>query len=188
MRAAPHNNPNLRVLDPLPHADTLDLIGSAVAVVNISRFEGMPNVFLEAWARGVPVLALEADPDGVVGRHGLGVAAEGSWERFLAGASSCGRVGPSATSFLGGRAPMSQNVHSYESVGGRWRELIEKIIGAPSSIADWQREDARGPRVSARFDVGSSWRRSPICSVRQRCLLARTCCTQLEGRSTKAGT
>jgi glycosyltransferase involved in cell wall biosynthesis len=142
VRSAPRDNPNLRVRDPLAHADTMDLIGSAVAVVNTSRFEGMPNVFLEAWARGVPVLTLEADPDGVVGRHGLGVAAEGSWERFLAGARELWEGRAERDELSRRTRAYIQSVHSYESVGGRWRELIEKITGAPSSSADWQREDA----------------------------------------------
>jgi glycosyltransferase involved in cell wall biosynthesis len=133
VRAAPQDVPNLKVLDPLTHAEMLDLIGSAVAVVNTSRFEGMPNVFLEAWARGVPVLTLEANPDGIVGRHGLGVAADGSWERFLAGARE----------LWAGRAERDQlshdtrayihSVHSYEVVGSRWRQLLAEVEGTPSS-------------------------------------------------------
>jgi glycosyltransferase involved in cell wall biosynthesis len=141
VRAAPRDIPNLRVLDPLTHTDTLDLIGSAVAVVNTSRFEGMPNVFLEAWARGVPVLTLEADPDGVVERHRLGVAAGGSWERFLAGARELWESRAERDQLSRRTRAYVQSVHSYESVGGRWQELIQKIVGAPSSKADWQRED-----------------------------------------------
>ena len=55
---------NLEVLGQLPHEQLLSLIDRAVAVVSTSAAEGMPNVFLEAWARGVPVLSLDYDPDG----------------------------------------------------------------------------------------------------------------------------
>ena len=33
-----------------------------------------------------------ADPDGVVARHGLGISAEGSWEKFVTGRVSCGEI------------------------------------------------------------------------------------------------
>jgi glycosyltransferase involved in cell wall biosynthesis len=75
--------PNLELFPPVPRRELIDLLGRAVAVVSTSEFEGMPNVFLEAWSRGVPALALNHDPDGVIGRHGLGAAAEGSAERLV---------------------------------------------------------------------------------------------------------
>jgi glycosyltransferase involved in cell wall biosynthesis len=75
--------PNLAVLDPRPRAELGALIDRAVAVVNTSEYEGMPNVFLECWSRGVPGLAFSHDPDGVVAAHGLGAFAAGSSERLV---------------------------------------------------------------------------------------------------------
>jgi glycosyltransferase involved in cell wall biosynthesis len=75
--------PNLTVLAPRPRAELAALIERAVAVVNTSQYEGMPNVFLEGWTRGVPALAYSHDPDGVVAAHGLGAFADGSPERLL---------------------------------------------------------------------------------------------------------
>jgi glycosyltransferase involved in cell wall biosynthesis len=75
--------PNLEVLDPRPRSELGPLIDRAVAVVNTSEYEGMPNVFLEGWARGVPALAFSHDPDGVVASHGLGSFAAGSRERLV---------------------------------------------------------------------------------------------------------
>ncbi|MBM4370237.1 MAG: glycosyltransferase family 4 protein [Deltaproteobacteria bacterium] len=48
----------------------------ARVLVSTSREEGFPNVFLEAWQAGVPVVTLSADPDGVVRREGLGCRSE----------------------------------------------------------------------------------------------------------------
>jgi glycosyltransferase involved in cell wall biosynthesis len=127
VRVAPSEIPNLRVLDPLTHAETLDLIGSSVALVNTSRLEGMPNVFLEAWARGVPVLTLEVDPDGVIERHGLGIAAKGSWERFLAGAHQFWEGQAERDQLAPRTRAYVKNVHSYDVVGRRWKELIEEV-------------------------------------------------------------
>jgi glycosyltransferase involved in cell wall biosynthesis len=78
--------PNLELLGPRPRPEVLALIERAIAVVSTSEYEGMPNVFLEGWARGVPALALAHDPDGVIERHRLGEVAHGSPEALAAGA------------------------------------------------------------------------------------------------------
>jgi glycosyltransferase involved in cell wall biosynthesis len=57
----------------LPYGETHDLYGRAKILVNTSDIEGFPNSYLQAWIHGVPVVAL-IDPDGVISRHGLGVA------------------------------------------------------------------------------------------------------------------
>jgi glycosyltransferase involved in cell wall biosynthesis len=74
--------PNLELLAPRPRAGLAPLFDDAVAIVSTSRSEGMPNVFLEGWARGVPALALAHDPDGAIEREGLGGFAGGSPERL----------------------------------------------------------------------------------------------------------
>jgi glycosyltransferase involved in cell wall biosynthesis len=76
--AAAATTPNLDLLAPRSHAGIGELMSRAVASVNTSDFEGMPNVLLEAWSRGVPSLALTHDPDGVIVAHGLGGFAHGS--------------------------------------------------------------------------------------------------------------
>jgi glycosyltransferase involved in cell wall biosynthesis len=78
--------PNLRILPAQGRSELSALVDQAVAVVNTSEFEGMPNMFLEGWARGVPALALSHDPDGVIGRHSLGAFADGSWADFVSAA------------------------------------------------------------------------------------------------------
>jgi glycosyltransferase involved in cell wall biosynthesis len=67
--------PNVELLEPRPRPELGPLYDSAVAVVNTADFEGMPNVFLEGWARGVPALALRHDPDGMIERDRLGAFA-----------------------------------------------------------------------------------------------------------------
>ncbi len=58
----------------LPYWDANDLYGRARVLVNTSDLEGFPNSYLQAWIRGVPVVTL-LDPDRVIEREGLGIAA-----------------------------------------------------------------------------------------------------------------
>ncbi|HEX6506174.1 MAG TPA: glycosyltransferase family 4 protein [Chloroflexota bacterium] len=90
-RAAANTLPNLELLEPRSLNEVGKLMESAVACVNTSDFEGMPNVLLEGWARGVPALAFAHDPGGVIERHGLGGFAGGSFERFQALAAALWR-------------------------------------------------------------------------------------------------
>jgi glycosyltransferase involved in cell wall biosynthesis len=76
--------PNLELLPSRPREEVAELMSRAVASVNTADFEGMPNVLLEAWSRGVPALVLTHDPGGVVGAHGLGGFADGCFEKLVA--------------------------------------------------------------------------------------------------------
>jgi glycosyltransferase involved in cell wall biosynthesis len=66
--------PNVSFHGRLPYREANDLYGRAKLLVNTSDIEGFPNSYLQAWIRGVPVVTL-IDPDGVIRREGLGVAA-----------------------------------------------------------------------------------------------------------------
>jgi len=124
LRAATASVPNLELLEPLPHSETARLIGRAVASVSTSEYEGMPNVFLEAWARGVPALSLRVDPDGRIAEHGLGVAAGGSWDAFVAGACELWDQRRQRTLLSERTRHYIDRFHSRESVGRRWEALL----------------------------------------------------------------
>ena len=51
------------------------MYGRARLLVNTSEVEGFPNAYLQSWIRGVPVVSY-VDPDGVIGRNGLGAVVE----------------------------------------------------------------------------------------------------------------
>jgi len=126
---------NLEIGSELPHAELVEKLSHAVALVNTSPVEGMPNTFLEAWAQGVPVLTFSFDPDGVIQARDLGIAADGSWERFVDGARQlwAERLDRGATSERV-RAYLCET-HSLQAVGAKWEELL-RSVGAFDSHKD----------------------------------------------------
>jgi glycosyltransferase involved in cell wall biosynthesis len=77
---------NVEWLEARPREQVLQLMSSAVAIVNTAEYEGMPNIFLEGWARGIPALSLYHDPDGTIEREQIGAFAAGDFDRFVAAA------------------------------------------------------------------------------------------------------
>lgn len=65
--------PNLTFHGQIPYHDVGEYFDRTRVFVNTSDSEGFPNTYLQAWRRGVPVVAF-FDPDGVIRREGLGYA------------------------------------------------------------------------------------------------------------------
>jgi glycosyltransferase involved in cell wall biosynthesis len=122
---------NLELLPRLPREELLDLYTRASAFVNTSVFEGFPNTFLEAWARGTPVISLRIDPDDVITRHRLGAVAGGSLElaakaiRLFAEDRTAARTAGDA-----GRRYVAAT-HTPEVVGPRWVALVRELLTSP---------------------------------------------------------
>jgi glycosyltransferase involved in cell wall biosynthesis len=115
---------NLEWLDPRPRDRLLELMESTVAIVNTAAFEGMPNVFLEGWGRGVPALSLVHDPDGVIERERIGSFAGGDFDRFVVAARElweC-RHDPGAMAERCRAYVASQ--HDPDAVADRWIEVL----------------------------------------------------------------
>jgi len=75
--------PNVEYLGRLDHDSTIEQIGKSKALLCTSRFEGFPNIFLEAWSVGTPVISLAVDPDGVIERENLGIVCHGDLNKFV---------------------------------------------------------------------------------------------------------
>jgi glycosyltransferase involved in cell wall biosynthesis len=74
---------NVSLLGELSHNETLKYIANSKAMINTSRMEGFPNIFIEAWAYGVPVLSLYVDPGSVIEKEDLGEIAYGNADKLL---------------------------------------------------------------------------------------------------------
>jgi glycosyltransferase involved in cell wall biosynthesis len=127
---------NLEVLGQLPHEKLLSLIDRAVAVVSTSAAEGMPNVFLEAWARGVPVLSLDYDPDGRIASLGLGIVAGNSEQRFSEAARELWER-PELRSEMGRKGrDYVLSEHAPGVVADRWAAMLKGLTGGDSVAAE----------------------------------------------------
>lgn len=84
--------PNVNLRGELNHFDTLKEIANSKALISTSPMEGFPNIFIEAWACGVPVLSLYVDPGGVIQAENLGVVAHGDMKIMLRGMETINNV------------------------------------------------------------------------------------------------
>jgi glycosyltransferase involved in cell wall biosynthesis len=119
---------NLELMAHVRRERVLDLISRSVAVVSTSQHEGMPNVFLEAWARGVPVISLNFDPDGRIERERMGIFAHGSWERFVEAATTLAGDAALRTELGAAGRQYIERRHSPAAVGQRWAALLRDAL------------------------------------------------------------
>jgi glycosyltransferase involved in cell wall biosynthesis len=119
--------PNVELLEPRPRSEVLTLMERAVAVVNTADFEGLPNIFLEGWTRGIPALALAHDPDAIVTRNGIGSFANGSMEQFAEQARELWRKREDMDDMRDRCRRYVKDNHSSEVVVSNWRDVIAAL-------------------------------------------------------------
>jgi glycosyltransferase involved in cell wall biosynthesis len=64
--------PNFEFLGVIPFNEIDEYFSRASILVNTSMFEGFPHAFIQAWMHYVPVVSLNADPDELLCKKGLG--------------------------------------------------------------------------------------------------------------------
>jgi len=113
--------PNVELTGFLTLAEVEDWFDRARLLVNTSRFEGMPNTFLQAWARGVPTVAT-VDVGAPVQRVASGVdALAGEAEGLLADA------GRWTNASLACRAYFERTYSPAEALG-RYARLFDELM------------------------------------------------------------
>jgi glycosyltransferase involved in cell wall biosynthesis len=74
---------NVTLMGRLSHSETMYQIANSKALVSTSPMEGFPNIFIEAWACGIPVFSLSFDPGGTIRREHLGEVADGDIDKLI---------------------------------------------------------------------------------------------------------
>lgn len=69
--------PGFRFIGKQSQDQVNELLASSHLLVNTSRYEGFSNTFIQAWMREVPVVSLNADPDGLLEAERIGFCARG---------------------------------------------------------------------------------------------------------------
>jgi len=84
---------NVKLFGSLPHKETMKHIYNSKALISTSPMEGFPNIFIEAWACGLPVLSLSFDPGDVIKKENLGVVADGDFDKLIGAMESVDNTG-----------------------------------------------------------------------------------------------
>jgi glycosyltransferase involved in cell wall biosynthesis len=74
---------NVTLLGRLDHSETINHIANSKALISTSPMEGFPNVFIESWAVGVPVVSLYVNPGSVLENKNLGYFANGNLDNLI---------------------------------------------------------------------------------------------------------
>lgn len=127
--------PNLGFQNSVPYHEMPSFLARALLLVNTSRFEGFPFSFSQAMANGIPVVSLNADPDGILEKRQTGVCAHGSEvtaieavRDLLAYPRQWQRMAGNALRLAAERFDMEKAVTSYKTL---FAQLAAREVGRP---------------------------------------------------------
>lgn len=118
---------NVKLYGHLSHSETKYQISISKALISTSWIEGFPNVFIEAWACGIPVLSLFVDPGSVIEAKNLGKVAHGNIEKLIEAMDNLKNTdgfSQQAKSYV--EATHSMSVARIEIINNLFREIYEK--------------------------------------------------------------
>jgi glycosyltransferase involved in cell wall biosynthesis len=123
---------NVSVLGKVAWNETPNLYKSASLLCSTSLYEGFPNVFLEAWSHGVPIVST-VDPDGVITKHSLGTFASpedvsSSIKKLLTDPVAWTECSKNARRYY-------REFHSAEEVLPRFEQMFLELVGEPKTKA-----------------------------------------------------
>ena len=123
--------PNVKMHGKVAWADMPKLYQQASLLCSTSLYEGFPNVFLEAWSHGVPIVST-VDPDGVIEKFKMGIASSaedisGSISRMLQDSAFWQECSRNARRYY-------RETHAAEQVLPRFEEIFLRLTGRDQAI------------------------------------------------------
>jgi glycosyltransferase involved in cell wall biosynthesis len=118
VRAEALQLPNVRFHGPVPYHEVGEFYERARLFVGTSEIEGFPNTYLQAWARGTPVVAF-LDPEHLIARNGMGRAVTTSSEM-------CEAI-----------VALSGDAHAWEAASQRSREYMDNRFNVTRMTAPY---------------------------------------------------
>ncbi len=119
---------NLTVCENVPLAEIDGFFTRAKILVNTSTYEGFPNTFVQAARSGVPILSWIVDPDGILGRHRIGVCAGGSFDRLIVEAEALCDM-EALRKDLGSRGRQyARTHHDLDRCVEEWKTLVRTLL------------------------------------------------------------
>ncbi|GAB1257158.1 glycosyltransferase family 4 protein [Aurantivibrio plasticivorans] len=116
---------NVELCGRVAHEDMGKFYHSADVLCSTSVYEGFPNVFLEAWSVGVP-LVTTFDPDGVVEKHRLGEIAD-SVESLYSKLTSA-LVPQNRAKYSNNASDYFNNFHHVDKTISQFEKLMLKMV------------------------------------------------------------
>jgi len=74
--------PSLKYLGQISQESVNSILAESHILVNTSAHEGMPNTFIQAWFRQMPVVSLNVNPDHLIEKKQIGFVSGGSFEQL----------------------------------------------------------------------------------------------------------
>ncbi|MCX6376662.1 MAG: glycosyltransferase family 4 protein, partial [Armatimonadetes bacterium] len=125
MRVRAERVPNLHLTGGVPYKEVGKYFAGAKVFVNTSSMEGFPNTYMQAWCRGVPVIAT-FDADALISRYGLGKFCANldeltaGVESFMEDDSLRGSIGEAAARYV-------REHHGVEAVAAQFDKLFTQL-------------------------------------------------------------
>ena len=128
VKAAAAQLPNVRLTGFMPFHEAEAYFNGARVVLNTSRYEGFPNTFMQAWARGIPCVGFVdtgSKRDGIPVYDVVSEVSEATWklERLMRDDNAWERASRTVRAHF-------EDCHSVGAVIDRYEEELALLVGA----------------------------------------------------------